>query len=58
MAKLAEILSKERERESRIHQCEIHLFQEGSFLRAYEWSAWLCCQFISQFKVTHRKLKN
>ena len=22
----------------------LHLHREGSFLRAYEWSAWLCCR--------------
>ena len=35
----------------------IHLFQEGSFYRAYEWSAWLMCKFFHDFKVTHRHMK-
>lgn len=54
MAQISEILTLEKDRTD----SSIHLFQEGSFFRAYEWSAWLCCWFISQFKVTHRKLKN
>ena len=35
----------------------IHLWHEGSFLRAYEWSAWLLCRFVHEFKVTHRRMK-
>ena len=35
-------------------QRSIHLFQEGSFYRAYVWSAWLVCRYIHEFKVTHR----
>ena len=41
MSQLKEILEKERER-STMEQCSvIHLFREGTFYRAYEWSAWL-----------------
>ena len=25
---------------------EVHLHREGTFLRAYEWSAWLCCHYF------------
>ena len=35
----------------------IHLFREGTFYRAYEWSAWLCARFFPDLKVTHRILK-
>ena len=35
----------------------IHLFQEGSFYRAYEWSAWLMYRYFHEFKVTHRRMK-
>ena len=42
MSQLKEILATERERNS-LEQCAvIHLFREGTFYRAYEWSAWLC----------------
>lgn len=33
------------------------MFKEGSFLRCYEVSAWLCHHFISEYKVTHRHIK-
>lgn len=36
---------------------KIYLFQEDSFYRAYEVSAWLFHQYISQFKITHRHVK-
>lgn len=35
----------------------IYLFPEGTFYRAYEWSAWLCCRYINQFKPTRREIK-
>lgn len=35
----------------------IHLHREGSFLRAYEWSAWLCCRYLHEFKVNNRMFK-
>lgn len=58
MAQLKEILEREKQR-SDDAQCRIvHLFPEGTFYRAYEWSAWLCSRYISQFKPTRRQLKN
>jgi len=58
MAQISDILSIERERFS-LEECRvIHLFLEGSFLRSYEWSAWLCVTMIKEFKVTHRMMKN
>ena len=41
MAKIADILAIESIRETVNDQKLIHLFTEGTFLRAYEWSAWL-----------------
>lgn len=38
---IAEILEIERNREESSTWNVIHLFKEGSFYRAYEWSAWL-----------------
>lgn len=58
MAKLAEILAVERQRTSDAEQRQIHLFADGSFYRAYEWSAWLCCIYIKQFQVTRRFIKS
>ena len=36
---------------------DIHLHQEGSFLRAYDWSAWLSCRYLHEFKVNKRAFK-
>lgn len=57
MAAIAEILEFESNRDELETQRVIHLFQEGSFYRAYEWSAWLVCRCIHEFKVTHRRMK-
>ena len=35
---------------------DIHLHREGTFLRAYDWSAWLCCH-LHDFKVNKRQFK-
>ncbi len=35
----------------------IHLHREGSFLRAYEWSAFLSCRYLHGFKVNKRVFK-
>ena len=57
MAAITEILEFELSRGEVETQRVIHLFQEGSFYRAYEWSAWLMCRCIHEFKVTHRRMK-
>ncbi|MBO7112415.1 MAG: hypothetical protein J6V75_00490 [Bacteroidaceae bacterium] len=57
MAKLSDILSTEQQRSDSASRRVIHLYQEGSFLRAYEWSAWLCCRYLNSFKVTRRIIK-
>lgn len=36
---------------------EFHLFKEGTFLRAYEWSAFLGCRYLHEFKVNKRTFK-
>ena len=56
--KLKEILEIEKERDNPQSCRVVHLVQEGSFYRAYEWSAWLCVRYIKDFKPTHRLLKN
>ena len=54
----AEILEIEKRRAIDSNYATIYLYAEGSFYRAYEWSAWLCCRYINQFKTTKRELKN
>ena len=41
MAKLADILQQERDRDTADKWGIIHLYKTGSFYSAYEWSAWL-----------------
>ena len=57
MAQLKDILETERNRVEKGQFGTIYLFPEGTFYRAYEWSAWLCCRFINQFKATRREVK-
>ena len=58
MAKLQDILTVEQDRPDSQSARVVHLFLEGSFLRAYEWSAWLCCRYLNEFKATRRRIKN
>lgn len=58
MAKLTDILAVERQRKSDAEQRQIHLYADGSFYRAYEWSAWLCYIYVKQFQVTRRFIKS
>ncbi|MBQ0048439.1 MAG: hypothetical protein KBT33_13210 [Prevotellaceae bacterium] len=53
MSQIKQILQTENDR-SDDNRNVIHLYQEGTFYRAYNWSAWLCHRYINQFKVTHR----
>lgn len=36
---------------------DVHLHREGTFLRAYDWSAFLCCHYLHEFKVSKRAFK-
>lgn len=45
MAQLTEILTREKQRTTEESLRVIYLYQEGSFLKADEWSAWLCHSF-------------
>lgn len=55
---LKEIFAKENSRKELVDYSTIYLVSEGTFYRAYEWSAWLCHRYVSEFKVTHRQIKN
>lgn len=57
MAQLADIVAAEKTRTDFRAQREIRLYGDGSFYRAYEWSAWLCCRYVRQNKVTRRQVK-
>lgn len=57
MAKIGDILDLEKKRGSADEMRSIYLWPDGTFYRAYEWSAWLCVRYIRQFKVTKRMFK-
>ncbi len=57
MAKIGDILDLEKKRISEDDMRSIYLWPDGTFYRAYEWSAWLCVRYIRQFKVTKRLFK-
>lgn len=58
MAQLSEILQQEKQRTTEESFRKIYLYAEGSFLRAYEWSAWMCVRYIYKFSVTKRLIKS
>ena len=49
MASIKDIVQLEGERIEPSQYGIVHLFHEGSFLRAYEWSAWLLCRYVHEF---------
>lgn len=57
MPQLKEIFEKERDRNAADKLAVVHLFREGTFYRAYEWSAWLMVRHFTEMKVTHRVMK-
>lgn len=57
MAQLKDILAAERQRTADAECRQVHLFQEGTFYRAYERSAWLVITYISPLKPTRRNVK-
>lgn len=58
MAQLSEILAKEQNRMDATARSVVHLYREGSFLRAYEWSAWLYIKYYNELKVNARHVKS
>ncbi|MBO7567376.1 MAG: hypothetical protein J6T60_09830 [Bacteroidales bacterium] len=57
MAQFVEISEKEKQRESVVECRTARLYREGTFLRAYEFSAWLFVKFVHDFKVSKRNVK-
>lgn len=54
MSVTKELIEQERQLVNAGKLMDLHLHKEGSFLRAYEWSAWLCCHYLHDFKVNRR----
>ena len=58
MARIKDIVEAEKQRLDMAAARVIHLYAEGSFCHAYEWSAWLWQRFVREFKVTHTLFKD
>ncbi len=56
MSLTKEVVIQENQRTT-ADRMELHLWKEGTFLRAYDWSAWLCCRYLHEFKVNKRVFK-
>lgn len=52
-----EILEKEGGRGETTPFNAVYLYAEGAFYHAYEWSAWLCCRYVKEFKTIRRESK-
>ncbi len=57
MSLTKELIEQERQQVQAGRFRDLHLHREGSFLRAYDWSAWLCCRYLHDFKVSKRAFK-
>lgn len=57
MSLIKEIAEQEHQRVQAGTLSELHLWREGSFLRAYEWSAFLAGKYLHEFKVNKRIFK-
>lgn len=57
MSSIKEIIETESKEHSDGHREILHLHREGSFYRAYEWSAFLACRYLHEFKVNKRMFK-
>lgn len=57
MSVTKELIEQERQLLQTGQLREIHLHKEGTFMRAYDWSAWLCCRYLHDFKVNKRAFK-
>lgn len=58
MARIKDIVETEMQRPDMAACRIIHLYAEGTFCHAYEWSAWLWQRFVREFKVTHTLFKD
>ncbi len=58
MTQLKQIIETEQQRTTIEQARMLAMYPEGSFYRAYEWSAWLWCRHVKDFQPTHRKVKS
>lgn len=60
MANISEILTIEKNRKDPQTHNVIHIFKEGAFYRAYEWSAWIIAVIVNAntLAITKKKVKD
>ncbi len=57
MQSIPEIVETEKQR-TNLFECRIaKLYRVGSFMRAYNWSAWLFVKYRGNLKVSNRRVK-
>ena len=54
MAQLKDILETEKLRADMAQCSRINLFKEGTFYRAYEWSAWLFTRYVLAYPIEQK----
>jgi len=52
MSVTKELIEQERQQVQAGQLGDVHLHKEGTFLRAYDWSAFLCCRLLHDLKLT------
>ena len=57
MSVTKELIEKEKDLVEAGQVRDLHLHREGTFIRAYDWSAWLACKYLHDFKVNKRTFK-
>ena len=57
MSVTKELIEKEKDLVEAGQVSDLHLHREGTFIRAYDWSAWLACKYLHDFKVNKRTFK-
>lgn len=57
MSVTKELIKKEKDLVQAGQVRDLHLHREGTFIRAYDWSAWLACKYLHDFKVNKRTFK-
>lgn len=58
MSVTKELIEQERQLVQTGRLRDVHFHKEGTFLRAYDWSAWLGCRYLHDFKVNKRQFKD
>ena len=51
------VLENEKKRSDSDGIRKLYMYPEGTFIRAFDWSAWLWCHYIKSFKPMRRKVK-